>query len=81
MILLDKLFIRLVKITYLIAATFLSSAALATEPLNYVDTSIGVINSRWFYNSPVSVPNGLVAGGPKIKLSKLKFVKNILYSN
>ncbi len=48
----------------ILVATFLSSSVFAIDPLKYVDPSIGSINSRWFYNAPVSVPGGLIAGGP-----------------
>jgi putative alpha-1,2-mannosidase len=52
------------KIVLLFFTSFLYLQALAIEPLDFVDPNIGVINSRWFFNAPVSVPNGLISGGP-----------------
>lgn len=52
------------RLSTLLIVTFLSTRVFALDLLKYVDPSVGSINSRWFYNSPVSVPSGLIAGGP-----------------
>jgi len=53
-----------IKIFFLMLLIFATKNIFAIHPLDYVDPSIGSYNSRWFYSSFVSVPNGLIAGGP-----------------